>query len=317
MEARIAIVPSAGPEAAVHPDAERALAPIKEAVAHGGGTVVPLAEANGLVWLVPARPDLLEETLDAHPGIRWVQFPWAGVEAYAAAGVFRGEVVFTCAKGSYAGQVSEHALLLTLACLRHIARQARTPGWLPIPPNSLSGRKVTILGGGGIAEELVRLLQPFGCHITVIRRRPDKLDGADETLPSSALHETLPETDVLVLALALTAGTRHVIGRPELALLPPHAVIVNVARGAHIDTEALVDALREDRVAAAGLDVTDPEPLPGGHPLWNDPRVLITSHCADSPEYVTRMLCERIRRNVHHLRESHPLEGQIDPAAGY
>ncbi|WP_147268640.1 D-isomer specific 2-hydroxyacid dehydrogenase family protein [Sphaerisporangium album] len=317
MEARIAIVVPDGPEAAADPEAERVRAALAEAVARGGGAVVPPGAANGLVWLVPARPELLGETLDAHPGIRWVQFPWAGVEKYAEAGAFRDEVTFTCAKGAYAGQVSEHALLLTLASLRNIARQARTPRWLPMPPTSLSGRTVTILGGGGIAGKLVRLLQPFGCHITVIRRRPDKLDGADDTLPPSALHATLPGTDVLVLALALTPGTRHVIGRPELELLPPHAVIVNVARGAHIDTDALVEALREDRLAAAGLDVTDPEPLPGGHPLWDDPRVLITSHCADSPEYVTRMLCERVERNVRHLRDAHPLEGVIDPTAGY
>lgn len=93
--------------------------------------------------------------------------------------------------------------------------------------------------------------------------------------------------------------------------------MVNVARGAHIDTDALVEALRNGTISAAGLDVTDPEPLPEGHPLWSDPRALITSHCADSADYVMRMLCERIERNVRHLREGRPLEGLIDPATGY
>ncbi len=321
VEARIAIAPTAEPgttgERANDPNLERLRSNIEEAVSRGGGAVVPLAEANGLVWLIPGRPDLLQQALDSHPGVAWVQFPWAGVEKFAASGVFRHPAVFTCAKRSFASQVSEHALMLILTCLRSVARQARAPHWLPVDPRSLHGRSVTILGGGGIAEELVRLLQPFNCHIRVIRRRPDKVEGADETLPPSALAATLPGTDVLVLALALTAETTHIVGAAELALLPAHAVIVNVARGAHIHTEALVEALDAGKISAVGLDVTDPEPLPEGHPLWGDSRALITSHCADSADYVMRMLCKRVEHNVRLLRDGLPLEGVVDPATGY
>ncbi|MEV7010535.1 D-isomer specific 2-hydroxyacid dehydrogenase family protein [Streptosporangium sp. NPDC051022] len=290
---------------------------VVEAVIRGGGAEVPPGEANGLVWLVPGEPERLAALLDEHPGIGWVQFPWAGVERFATSGVFRRPVTFTCAKGSFAGQVSEHALMLTLACLRSVSLQARTPRWCSVDPRSLHGLRVTVLGGGGIATELVRLLRPFECRVTVIRRQAEKLEGAEETLPPTALHAVLPETDVLVVALALTPETRHVVGATELALLPAHAVLVNVARGAHVDTGALVEALRDGKISAAGLDVTDPEPLPEGHPLWSDPRVLVTSHCADSAEYVTRMLCERVERNVRNLRTGHPLEGIIDPVAGY
>ncbi|MBB2911285.1 phosphoglycerate dehydrogenase-like enzyme [Streptosporangium becharense] len=321
MDARIAIAPSPEMGAAYDrpnsPALGRLRARVEEAVAAGGGAVVAPGEANGLVWLIPGEPEPLRSLLDDHPGIGWVQFPWAGVERFAVTDVFHRPVTFTCAKGSFAGQVAEHALMLMLACLRNLARQARTPRWHPIDPVSLGGRRVTILGGGGIAAELVRILRPFDCRLTVVRRRPEKVEGADETLSSSALHSVLPETDILVLALALTAETRHVVGAAELALLPQHAAVVNVARGAHIDTGALVEALRAGTISAAGLDVTDPEPLPEGHPLWDDPRVLITSHCADSAEYVTRMFCERVERNVRNLREGRPLEGAIDPAAGY
>ncbi|MEV7010529.1 D-isomer specific 2-hydroxyacid dehydrogenase family protein [Streptosporangium sp. NPDC051022] len=321
MEARIAIAP-APDEAPAYgransPDLDHLRSQIMEAVSRGGGVNVPLGEANGLVWLVPGEPELLGAVLEEHPGIGWVQFPWAGVERFASSGVFRRPVTFTCAKGSFAGQVSEHALMLTLACLRSVSLQARTPHWRSVDPRSLHGLRVTILGGGGIATELVRLLRPFECRVTVIRRRPEKVEGANETLPASALHDVLPETDVLVLALALTPETRHVVGAAELGLLPAHAVLVNVARGAHVDTGALVEALRDGAISAAGLDVTDPEPLPEGHPLWDDPRVLITSHCADSAEYVMRMLCERVERNVRNLRTGLPLEGLIDPSAGY
>jgi phosphoglycerate dehydrogenase-like enzyme len=321
MEARIAIAPSAEARRAYgranSPDFDHLASEIEEAVSGGGGANVPLAEANGLVWLIPGEPEQLRLTLDSHPGIEWVQFPWAGVEKFATSGLFHRPVVFTCAKGSFAGQVSEHALMLILASLRSVVRQARAPHWSPVDPRSLHGRRVTILGGGGIASELIRLLRPFGCRIRVIRRRPEKIEGTEETLPPTALHAVLPETDILVLALALTPETRHVIGAAELALLPPQAVVVNVARGAHIQTDALVDALRTGAISAAGLDVTDPEPLPDGHPLWADPRVLITSHCADSAEYVLRMLCERVERNVRNLRAGRPLEGAIDPAEGY
>ncbi|WP_433243551.1 D-isomer specific 2-hydroxyacid dehydrogenase family protein [Streptosporangium sp. CA-135522] len=321
MEARIAIAPSAEVGAAYvranSPDLDHLRTNIEKAVFGGGGANVPLGEANGLVWLIPGEPERLRLVLDGHPGIGWVQFPWAGVERFATSGVFQRPVIFTCAKGSFAEQVGEHALMLTLACLRGVVRQARTPRWSPVDPRSLHGRRVTILGGGGVATELVRLLQPFDCRIRVLRRRPEKVEGAEETLPPTALHAVLPETDVLVLALALTPETRHVIGAAELALLPADAVVVNVARGAHIETDALVEALRDGTISAAGLDVTDPEPLAEGHPLWDDPRVLITSHCADSAEYVMRMLCERVERNVRQLRAGLPLEGVIDPATGY
>ncbi|MGC5010757.1 D-isomer specific 2-hydroxyacid dehydrogenase family protein [Streptosporangium sp. DT93] len=321
MEARIAILPSPEAWAAYErpnsPGAAGLRSMVERAVSSGGGVLAPVAEADGLVWLVPGEAGLLRTTLEENPRIGWVQFPWAGVERFVESGVFGFPVVFSCAKGSFAGQVGEHALMLILTCLRNVSRQARTPRWDPVDPRSLHGRSVTILGGGGIAAELIRLLRPFGCRIRVIRRRPDDVEGADETLPPSALHEVLPGTDVLVLALALTPETRHVVDSAELKLLPEHAVVVNVARGGHIRTGALVDALRAGTISAAGLDVTDPEPLPEGHPLWDDPRVLVTSHCADSAEYVARMFCERVERNVRNLRAGLPLEGVIDSAAGY
>jgi phosphoglycerate dehydrogenase-like enzyme len=225
--------------------------------------------------------------------------------------------MFTCTKGAFAGQGAEHALLLTLACLRHLVKQTRTPSWGRVEPTSLAGRAVTIVGAGGITEELIRLLAPFGCRVRVLRRRPEPLAGADETLPVSELHNVLPDTDVLVLALALTPQTHHIIGAPELALLPAHATVVNVARGPHIDTDALVTALREGEIAAAGLDVTDPEPLPASHPLWSDPRALITSHSADSVAYVRAMLCERVEENIAHLLAGETLAGVVDVEHGY
>ncbi len=309
--------PEGAADRANEPEAAVLRGRVADAVRAAGGRLVTAEEAHGLVWLSSHGVTALSDFLDAHPGIEWVQLPWAGVENVAAAGLLDRPVVFTCAKGAFSEQVAEHALALTLASLRNLVVQARTPRWHSQDPRTLWGARVTILGGGGIARALLRLLRPFDCRTTVLRRRPEEVDGAGATLPISRLADVLPHTDVLVLALALTPETRHVLSTPEFAALPPHAVVVNVARGAHIDTEALLQALRSDAIGAAALDVTDPEPLPETHPLWGDSRVLVTSHCADSADYSMEVLCRRIESNVRRLSEGGELEGVVEPALGY
>ena len=294
----------------------RRAAEIEAAVTSAGGVLTSSAEANALVWLSVGDPAPLAAHLDAHPGIEWVQLPWAGVENFAAAGVFDRPVTFTCAKASFAEQVGEHALAQVLALYRHFVPQARTRGWHEIEPLSLFRKRVTVLGAGGTARSLIRLLQPFDCRVRVLRRSAEPLGDA-ETLPMSQLHAVLPETDVLVLALAMTPETRGVVGAAELALLPPSAVLVNVARGAHVDTDALTKALSNGVISGAALDVTDPEPLPDGHPLWDMDNVLVTSHCADSFEFVTEQLAARVRENVGRFGRGEPLDGLVDASAGY
>lgn len=309
--------PDGAPDRANEPSVEELRRRVAQAVRAAGGRLVAAEEANGLVWLSAQGAEALAGFLDAHKGIEWVQLPWAGVEGVADAGILDRPVTFTCAKGAFAEQVAEHALTLTLASLRNLVVQARTPRWHSKDPRTLHGARVTILGGGGTARALLRLLRPFGCRTTVLRRRPEPVEGAHSTLHIGRLADVLPDTDVLILALALTPETRHVLGTPQLSALPPHAVVVNVARGGHIDTEALVQALRADLIGAVALDVTDPEPLPEGHPLWDDGRVLITSHCADSADYATEMLCGRVESNVRRLIEGGELEGLVEPEAGY
>lgn len=305
------------PHRANEPSGDALRQALAAAVTGAGGRLVEPVDAQGMVWLSARGASALAAVLDTHPGISWVQLPWAGVENLASAGVLNRPVTFTCAKGAFAGQVAEHALALTLATLRNLVHQARTPTWHSLDPRSLHGARVTILGGGGIATELLALLAPFGCRVTVVRRRAEELPGASRTLPVARLHDVLPHTDVLVLALALTPDTRTIIGERELDALPSHAVVVNVARGAHLHTEALLQALKNDTIGGAALDVTDPEPLPDGHPLWADPRVLITSHCADSADYVVDRLSRRVASNVRRLSEGRELEGVVEPGEGY
>ncbi|TFC52549.1 hydroxyacid dehydrogenase [Cryobacterium sp. TMT2-10] len=291
------------------------------AVRSAGGTVTALSpDTRGLIWLDYGRADELRATLDAHPMIGWVQLPWAGVDAFSGvlAGLGRPGLLWTSAKGAYAQPVAEHALALGLALLRVLPKRARATTWSTVPEGrSLYGRSVVIVGAGGIALELIRLLAPFDTSITVVRRSPLPVPGAARTVPTEALHEVLQTADVVFIAAALTEGTRHLIGEREFELMRPEAVLVNVARGPLVHTDALTAALASGGIAGAALDVTDPEPLPDGHPLWHEPRCLITPHTADTPEMTAPLLAERIRLNVRAFLEDGRFVGVVDPRVGY
>ncbi|MFF2051781.1 D-isomer specific 2-hydroxyacid dehydrogenase family protein [Leifsonia sp. NPDC058194] len=309
--------PEPGP-IAVLPNAEPAFV---DAVEASGGRVEPISErTRGLVWLDYRDPDGFAAALEAHPSIGWVQLPFAGVDAFARtiAAEARPGLIWTSAKGAYAQPVAEHALTLTLALLRVIPTRVRARSWGTVPEGrSLYGMDVVVIGAGGIALELIRLLQPFGVRITVVRRSAHDVDGAEHTLTTDQLRGALPTADVVVVAAALTGGTRRLLGAAELALMKPSAVLVNIARGGLVDTDALVQALRDGTLAGAGLDVTDPEPLPDGHPLWDEPNCLITPHQADTPEMVAPLLAERVRLNVAAFLGDGRFVGLVDPEAGY
>lgn len=293
-------------------------AAITKAVVDAGGELVEPAAARGLVWLDITGAAKLKRIVNDNPQIAWVQLPWAGVENFAAMGLFDATGrVFTCAKGLFGEQVGEHAVVLTLALLRNLVVQARTRSWLPLEPESLFRRRVTIVGAGGLATTVMKLLVPFECPITVVRRSATATPGASRTVALSELDSVLPETDVLILALPLTAATAGIIGARQLALLPPHSLLINVARGAHVDTAALVAALADNRLGGAGLDVTDPEPLPDDHPLWTLDNVIITSHRADSEVFVTQRLAGRVSVNVRAFAAGTELAGVVDSAAGF
>ena len=176
---------------------------------------------------------------------------------------------------------------------------------------------MTILGGGGIASCLLQQLAPFRVAATVVRRTAEPMAGAARTLPVQQLAEALPDALVVFVALALTPQTEHIIGAAELAAMRQDSWLVNVARGPHVDTDALVAALDIGSIAGAALDVTDPEPLPDGHPLWASERCIITPHTADTPEMVEQMLAVRVRDNVARFAAGEPLAGLVDPAARY
>jgi phosphoglycerate dehydrogenase-like enzyme len=176
---------------------------------------------------------------------------------------------------------------------------------------------VTILGGGGITESLVRLLQPWHCNITVVRNRAEPMDGVDHVLEADRFADALPGADLVVLALALTPETEAMFSLDEFGLMEDHAWIVNVARGRHIVTDDLVEALRSGVIGGAALDVTDPEPLPSGHPLWTLPNCIITPHVGNTPEMAKPLLAQRVTENVRRFARGEELIGLVDIDAGY
>jgi phosphoglycerate dehydrogenase-like enzyme len=290
---------------------------VARAVTAGGGKVVDPEDARILVWTDPTDATGLAAVLDAHPHLRWVQLPWAGIEPYVEVVRAHAERTWTCGKGVYAEPVAEHALALGLAGLRGLDRYARAGRWTAPRGRNLLGARVTIVGGGGIAESLLRLLGPFGCDVTVVRRSAAAMAAATRVLPSEDLDEALAGALLVVLALPLTPATDGLIDRRRLDLLAEGACLVNVARGRHVVTDDLVAALRDGTLGSAGLDVTDPEPLPPGHPLWALPNVIVTPHTANTEEMAEPLLSARVTENVRRWAAGEPLVGLVDPAAGY
>ncbi|WP_420114498.1 D-isomer specific 2-hydroxyacid dehydrogenase family protein [Pseudactinotalea sp.] len=290
---------------------------IAEAVNEAGGRLVAPGEAaDGLVWSGFDHDDDAGSALAAD-GIVWVQLPGAGIERYVEQGYVNDHRTWTCAKGAFAEPVAEHALALTLAGLRHLPERVRATSWGEPKATMLYDLHVTVIGGGGIASEFIRLIEPFRCHVTVVRRSPEPHPAAERTLGIDQLDVALTTADVVLVATALTDETRGLIGAAQLRLMKRTAWLINIARGGVVVTDDLVAALDAGQIAGAGLDVTDPEPLPPGHPLWGRDDCLITPHTADTPEMTSRLLAERVYENVLALRSGAPLVGVVDQHKKY
>lgn len=307
-----------GPLIAVAP---RADGPFLEAIAAGGGRgTTKLANIEGLVWVDPSDTKGLAKALKKSSP-RWVQLPFAGIEQFFAAGVIDTERTWTCAKGIYGISTAEHALALILAAGRRLHEHVLAEGWryggFGTPERRLKGSTVLIVGTGGIGSALAHMLEPLGVRILAVNRSGKPLDGADVTEPVENLPHLLAEADYIVIACALTDQTKGLFDRVMLEYMKPEAWIVNVARGGLIVTGDLILALRTGTIAGAALDVTDPEPLPIGHPLWTMDNVIITPHVANTWDMALPELTELVKRNVQRLKAGEELEGLVDPELGY
>lgn len=286
------------------------------AVIKAGGQLSEFDNSVGaVIWTDYSKPGELHELLKANSQIEWVQLPFAGVDAFAE--VIKHPVRFTSAKGAYRKPVAEHALLLMMSLARVIPERVRAKSWGKNFAVSIYDSRVLIVGGGGITEELLLLLAPFNTEVSVIRNRDIPMAGATSTKTFESVDEELAIADFVVLAAALTEETRGLIDSRRLGLMKSSAYLVNIARGPMVVTADLVAALESAEIAGAALDVTDPEPLPDGHPLWDAPNILITPHTADTRVQVVPLFSERIDSNVKAYLGLGEWVGQVDPTLGY
>lgn len=289
---------------------------LEAAVLAGGGALSSLAGAEAIVYYGNDDPEELAAML--HPGIRWVQLPHAGVEPWQRAGLITGTPTFSCSSGAYGEAVAEHTLALMLAASRSLHKHARASEWGPKNTRMFVGSTVALIGAGGIGAHLMRMLVPFRCRILAVARQP--VVGADRTVAHDDYREVLSQADFVVVAAPYTVQTHHMISTRELGLMKDDAWLVNIARGPLVDTNALAEAVAAGMIGGAALDVTDPEPLPAGHPLWTLPNVLITPHCANPDTEYWAGLTERTRANVSaYNRTGGPfdLTGVVRPELGY
>lgn len=290
---------------------------LRTAVEEAGGRVTEPGEAEALVWTDPQDPEGLERVLEG-TSIKWVQLPFAGIEKFAEAGVLNPALTWTCAKGAYGPSCAEHAVGFMLAAARRLHVHIPARSWAGQgPERRLKGSTVLIVGTGGIGRSLVAMLQPLEPRILAANRSGRPLEGAERTETSDRLAELVPEADYVVVAASLTPATKKMFNRQVLEAMQPDAWIVNVARGGLIDTDALVEVLRERRIGGAALDVTEPEPLPDGHPLWTLDNAIITPHVANTWSMALPELVEMVRRNVTNYAAGRELEGLVDPSLGY
>ena len=292
-----------------------------DAVRRGGGEISPADEAEGIVWVDPSDPGGLQRVLESSPA-RWVQLPFAGIEPFVSAGVVDDRHSWTCAKGIYGESCAEHALAFMLLAWHRMHEHIGATRWQPEDSSSTERRfhgqaSVAIVGTGGIGGSLASMLEPFDAQVIGVNRSGRPLAGAQRTVVVAELSDVIPAVDFVVLAAATTPETERLLDEAMLARMKPDAWLINVARGALVDTEALVEALRDGVIGGAALDVTDPEPLPEGHPLWELDNCIITPHIANTWVMGLPALCALVERNVAHFAAGESLEATVDPKLGY
>lgn len=292
-----------------------------EAIEHSGGKISNLAsDVEALIWTDYARPESLRQALSENPQLRWVQLPFAGVDAFSSIIREHPSITFTSAKRSYSEPVAEHALLLCMALGRILPERIRAKSWGKKYADSLFDEELLIVGGGGIAQQLVDLLEPMRTRVTVIRKRPSESFSNSQfsrVLGYDCLDQELGKAKFVVLACALTDETRFLFDSKRISRMRKDAFLVNVARGEIVNQDDLVTALQKAVIAGAATDVTYPEPLPEGHPMWGVENLIITPHTADTMPIVTRLFAQRLRENVSAYVNGGPLIGLVIPELGY
>ncbi len=229
------------------------------------------------------------------------------MDPYTAPGVLPSEAALTCSTGAYGHSVSEHLFALLLALMKRLPSyrdQQNRALWRDLGPvKTLLGAQVLVVGTGDLGSSFARLCQTLGASTSGVRRDPAKpAAGIERMYGFEALDTLLPAADVVALTLPQTPGTVRLFDKARLLRMKGDAILLNGGRGSCVDGQALAEVLADGRLWGAGLDVTDPEPLPPEHPLWRQPRALITphtaggNHLADTERRIARIALDNLRR---------------------
>ncbi|HEV3256319.1 MAG TPA: NAD(P)-dependent oxidoreductase [Gemmataceae bacterium] len=255
--------------------------------------------------------------------LRWIQVGHRGVDKDLSPELAGSQIVLTDVQRVYGPDVAEQAFALLLCLSRGLREDlpARVEGaWRPpvTVPRELHGKTMLVVGLGGVGTQISRRASAFGMRVMAIdakeSKRPDFVFSLDRP---ADLMELLPKADVVVLACPLTAETRNLIGDKQLRAMKKTAYLINVARGGLVKMPALVEALEKKRIAGAGLDATDPEPLPEGHPLWKLPNAVITPHVGGQSAEGKQRQWRLWRENVRRFVAGEPLLCVVDKEKGY
>ena len=277
-----------------------------------------LAPEAEIGWFDMHSKDDMAETFRRADRLKWLNSIYAGVESFPFDLLASRGVVLTNGAGINAVPIAEYVVMLMLAHskgYREVVRAQERREWLKESPGKreLFGSEVLILGYGAIGQEVEARLTGFGAKVTKVRRSPGQ-----GTLGPDAWRGELSRFDWIVLAVPATPETQHMIGAAELAAMKADAVIVNIARGSVIDQDALVTALEAGRIGGALLDVTTPEPLPPGHPLWTLDNAQVTMHLSGNAQMLMfQRSATRFLANLERYHAGEPLTPTVDYAAGY
>lgn len=288
-----------------------------------------LAMILGATEILVTNHILPDNISEMTPALKWAQLSSAGVDALMNHGLLRDKpIMVTTASGVHSTTISEYIIgaMITFAKnFRQAWRAQQEHRWQPRWPQEMEDATVAIVGVGAIGQRTAELAKALRMRVLATRRSCERrMSGAeagesaiDEMFPPGELHAMLGEADYVVLALPLTPESRGLIGEAEIAAMKPNAVIVNISRGAVIEQNALIEALKAKRIAGAALDVTTPEPLPPDHELWTLDNVMITPHMSGgTPRYMERvidLLCDNLARYV----AGEPLRNVVDLSRGY
>lgn len=269
---------------------------------------LPEGEAARSQVLVPRGGGQLPEGLfDAVPKLRLIQLMSAGAEKFA--GRLPEGVALCNARGAHTPSTAEWAATATLAAQRgipHFTREQDAGRWAPSTQRTLVGARVLIVGAGDIGQRIGRMLGGFDVDLTYVARTAREGVHAMTELP-----DLLPDADVVILIVPVTEETVGMVDAAFLARMRDGALLVNAARGVVVDTDALLAELTSGRLRAA-LDVTDPEPLPEGHPLWNAPNLLLTPHVAGAIPDTNARAAAAVTDQLRRVLDGQPLVNVVD-----